>query len=90
MIVIFRDFSQNKAKHAGRAQLLECGKYVKMPDFPHDCGTLDTYEQEYVVLHYCGLSASVDCAALINNTSAIFLLQTKHDHWHQRPSRCKL
>ena len=22
----------------------ECGKYVKMRDFPHDCGMVDTYD----------------------------------------------
>ena len=25
------------------AKMRECGKYVKMRDFPHDCGMVDTY-----------------------------------------------
>ena len=25
-------------------KMRECGKYVKMRDFPHDCGRVDTYE----------------------------------------------
>ena len=25
------------------AKMRECGKYAKMRDFPHDCGTVDTY-----------------------------------------------
>ena len=29
-------------------KMRECGKYVKMRDFPHDCGTVDTYVMEYV------------------------------------------
>ena len=24
-------------------KMRECGKYVKMRDFPHDCGMVDTY-----------------------------------------------
>ena len=26
------------------AKMRECGKYAKMRDFQHDCGTVDTYE----------------------------------------------
>ena len=44
--------SQNKAKNAdvlGKmrdvlGKMRECAKYVKMRDFPHDCGRVDTYE----------------------------------------------
>ena len=25
-------------------KMRECGKYIKMRDFPHDCGMVDTYE----------------------------------------------
>ena len=40
--------SQNKAKNAGRSRKMrECGKYVKMRDFPHDCGMVDTYDIVY-------------------------------------------
>ena len=28
------------------AKMRECGKYVKMRDFPHDCGMVDTYVLE--------------------------------------------
>ena len=24
-------------------KMRECGKYIKMRDFPHDCGMVDTY-----------------------------------------------
>ena len=24
-------------------KMRECGKYIKMQDFPHDCGMVDTY-----------------------------------------------
>ena len=30
-------------------KMRECGKYVKMRDFPHDCGRVDTYEWVSVV-----------------------------------------
>ena len=29
-------------------KMWECGKYIKMRDFPHDCGMVDTYEFEMV------------------------------------------
>ena len=25
-------------------KMRECGKYIKMRDFPHDCGMVDTYD----------------------------------------------
>ena len=28
------------------ANMRECGKEAKMRDFPHDCGTVDTYDDE--------------------------------------------
>ena len=30
-------------------KMRECGKYVKMRDFPHDCGMVDTYDQHVVM-----------------------------------------
>ena len=27
-------------------KMRECGKYIKMRDFPHDCGMVDTYVLE--------------------------------------------
>ena len=29
-------------------KMRECGKYVKMRDFPHDCGMVDTYDNAAV------------------------------------------
>ncbi len=26
-------------------KMRECGKYITMRDFPHDCGMVDTYEE---------------------------------------------
>ena len=27
------------------AKMRECGKYAKMRDFTHECGTVDTYDK---------------------------------------------
>ena len=45
-MAIFKKFvSQNKAeKRDVLGKMRECEKYVKRRDFPHDCGTVDTYE----------------------------------------------
>ena len=32
-------------------KMWECGKYIKMRDFPHDCGMVDTYA--HLVLYVC-------------------------------------
>ena len=32
------------------AKMRECGKYAKMRDFPHDCGTVDTYVPQVELL----------------------------------------
>ena len=39
------------------AKMRECGKYVKMRDFPHDCGMVDTYEYRTVVRPALGYGA---------------------------------
>ena len=46
IIGIFSDFWYFEIKPEMRdvlAKMRECGKYAKMRDFPHDCGTVDTY-----------------------------------------------
>ena len=42
-------------------KMRECGKYVKMRDFPHDCGRVDTYA---VGLHFKSLVKIVQCTAM--------------------------
>ena len=45
-IAIFSDFCYFEIKPEMRnvfAKMRECGKYAKLRDFPHDCGTVDTY-----------------------------------------------
>ena len=32
------------------AKMRECGKFARMRDFPHDCGTVDTYDMVRVSL----------------------------------------
>ena len=47
IIAIFSDFCNFKIKPEMRdvlTKMRECGKYAKMRDYPHDCGTVDTYE----------------------------------------------
>ena len=44
----FRDFFPLEIRPKMRdvlAKMRECGKEVKMRDFPHDCGMVDTYAQ---------------------------------------------
>ena len=36
------------------AKIRECGKDVKMRDFPHDCGMVDTYVREMMELFCAG------------------------------------
>ena len=46
MSAIFSDFSYFEIKPEMRdvlAKMRECGKQAKTRDFPHDCGTVDTY-----------------------------------------------
>ena len=45
-IAIFSDFCYFEIKPEMRdvpTKMRECGKSAKMRDFPHDCGTVDTY-----------------------------------------------
>ena len=47
IIAIFSDFCYFEIKPEMRdvlAKMRECGREAKMRDFPHDCGTVDTYE----------------------------------------------
>ena len=46
IIAIFSDFCYFEIKPEMRdvvAKMRECGREAKMRDFPHDCGTVDTY-----------------------------------------------
>ena len=45
-------------------KMRECGKYVKMRDFPHDCGMVDTYELRLPVqnLFTCPFRVPVTCS----------------------------
>ena len=46
IIAIFSDFCYFEIKPDMRdvlAKMRECGREAKMRDFPHDCGTVDTY-----------------------------------------------
>ena len=40
----------------------ECGKYIKMRDFPHNCGMVDTYD--------------VECLAIMNHVFHVMLAFT--------------
>ena len=33
-------------------KMWECGKYAEMRDFPHDCGTVDTYAV-IIIIMFC-------------------------------------
>ena len=37
-------------------KMRECGKYIKMRDFPHDCGMVDTYDPVILALRKVGLA----------------------------------
>ena len=43
-------------------KMRECGKYIKMRDFPHDCGMVDTYGHVYFkrqdIICQCIITAS--------------------------------
>ena len=46
IISIFSDFCRFEIMPEMRdvlAEIRACGKYAQMRDFPHDCGTVDTY-----------------------------------------------
>ena len=46
IIAIFSDFCYFQIKPEMQdviAKMRECGKLANMRDFPHDCGTVDTY-----------------------------------------------
>ena len=40
-------------------KMRECGKDVKMRDFPHDCGMVDTYENATLKL-FCNVKLTPD------------------------------
>ena len=44
-------------------KMRECGKYVKMRDFPHDCGMVDTYDI-HTYIHACMHACTVFCPGL--------------------------
>ena len=72
MIAIFSDFFNFEINPEMRdvlAKMRECGKYAKMRDFPHDCGTVDTY----VILHCYSFSHEFNKLSLATCVVTIFI-----------------
>ena len=47
-------------------KMRECGKYIKMRDFPHNCGMVDTYD--------------VECLAIMNHVFHV-MHSLRHGKW---------